>query len=107
MLIFFKIFCIYVHQKIFDFVIMYHVTLLSWNAMLSGSGVRNSFGPHGLQSTRLLCPWGFSRQASWSGLSGPPPGDLPNPGIEPRSPALQANSLQTEPLGKPYYVILV
>ena len=36
-----------------------------------------------------------------SGLLCPPPGDLPNPGIEPRSPALQADSLQSEPLRKP------
>ena len=36
---------------------------------------------------------GFSRQEYWSGLPCPPPGDLPNPGIEPRSPALQADSL--------------
>ena len=36
---------------------------------------------------------GFSRQAYWSGLPFPPPGDLPDPGIEPRSPALQADSL--------------
>ena len=41
-------------------------------------------------------PMGFSRQEYWSGLSCPPPGDLPNPGIEPEcpaSPALQADSL--------------
>ena len=38
-----------------------------------------------LATTRLLCPWGFSRQEHWSGLSCPPPGDLPNPGIEPWS----------------------
>ena len=44
---------------------------------------------------------GFSREENWSGLSCPPPGDLPNPGIEPRSPTLQANSLLSEPLGKP------
>ena len=50
---------------------------------------------------RLLCPWGFSRQEYWSGLTYPPPGDLPNPGIKPRSPALQENSLQSEPPGKP------
>ena len=49
--------------------------------------------PHGLQPTRLLCPWGFSRQEHWSGLPCPPPGDLPNPGIEPGSPALQTDSL--------------
>ena len=48
-----------------------------------------------------LCPWGFSRQEYWSGLSCPPPGDLPNPGIEPRSPALWADSLPSEPPGKP------
>ena len=39
---------------------------------------------------------GFSRQEYWSGLPFPFPGDLPNPGIKPRSPALQANSLLTE-----------
>ena len=40
---------------------------------------------HGLQPARLLCPWGLSRQEYWSGLPCPPPGDLPNPGIEPAS----------------------
>ena len=40
---------------------------------------------------------GFSRQESWSGLPCPPPGNLPHPGIEPRSPALQVNSLLSEP----------
>ena len=43
---------------------------------------------------------GFSRQEYWSGLPFPSPGDLPNPGIEPRSPALQAYSLSSEPPGK-------
>ena len=56
--------------------------------------------PHGLLSTRHLCPWGFSRQEYWSGLSYPSPGDLPNPGIKPRSPTLQAGSLLSEPPGK-------
>ena len=46
---------------------------------------------------------GFSRQEYWSGLPCPPPGDLHNPGIEPRSPALQEDSLPTEPLGKPIH----
>ena len=45
---------------------------------------------------RLLCPWGFSRQEYWRGLPCPPPGKLPNPGIEHRSPALQADSLPAE-----------
>ena len=46
-------------------------------------------------------PMEFSRQEYWSGLSFPSPGDLPDPGIEPRNPALQAISLLTEPPGKP------
>ena len=57
--------------------------------------------PQELQPTRLLCPRGFSRQEYWSGLPCPPPGDLPNPGVEPRSPALQVNSLPSETPGKP------
>ena len=39
---------------------------------------------------------GFSRQECWSGLPFPSPGDLPNPGIEPRSPALQADVLDIQ-----------
>ena len=54
-----------------------------------------------LEPTRLLCPWEFSRQEYWSGLPCPPPGDLPNPQIEPRSPALQADSFPSEPPGEP------
>ena len=44
---------------------------------------------------------GFSRQEYWSGLPFPSPGDLPVPGMEPRSPALQADALPSEPPGKP------
>ena len=44
---------------------------------------------------------GFSRQEDWSGLPCPPPGDLPNPGIKLRSPALQVDSLPSEPPGMP------
>ena len=40
---------------------------------------------------------GFSRQDYWSGLPFPSPGDLPNPGIEPGSPALRAEALPSEP----------
>ena len=43
----------------------------------------------------------FSRQEYWSGLSFPSPGDLSDPGIEPGSPAVQADSLLSELLGKP------
>ena len=43
----------------------------------------------------------LSRQGYWSGLPFPSPGDLPHPGIEPRSPTLQADALPSEPRGKP------
>ena len=44
---------------------------------------------------------GFSRHEYWSGLPFPSPGDLPNPGIEPMSPALAGGFFTTEPPGKP------
>ena len=43
----------------------------------------------------------FPRQEDWSGLPFPSPGDLPDSGMEPRSPALQADSLPFDPAGKP------
>ena len=62
----------------------------------------------------LATPWtvagqaplsvGFSRQEYWSGLPFPSPGNHPNPGIEPRSPVLQADSLSTELQEKPWLV---
>ena len=48
---------------------------------------------------------GFSRQEYWSGLSFPPTGDLPNPGIETESPALAGRFFTTEPPGKPYTLL--
>ena len=62
-----------------------------------------------MTSRTLVCQaplsMGFSRQEYWSGL--PSPGDLPNPGIEPRSPVLQAGSLPFEPPGKPVAIYVV
>ena len=54
----------------------------------------------------FLTPWTiqsmeFSRQEYWSGLPFPSPGDLPHPGIKPRSPVLQEDALPSEPPGKP------
>ena len=79
-----------------------------------------SFYPHGGLVAKLCMtlatPWtvarqaplfvGFSRQEYWSGLPFPSPGDLPDPGIEPGSPALQADSLLTELLVLPVYTHL-
>ena len=70
-------------------------------AVLSPSVVFDSLQPHGLETDRLVCPWGFSRIEYWSGFPYPPPGRLPNLGIGPRSPTLQADSLPSEPPGKP------
>ena len=49
---------------------------------------------------------GISRHEYLSGLPFPSPGDLPNPGIKPQSPALQADSLPSEPPGKPHLTVL-
>jgi len=46
----------------------------------------------------------FLRQEYWIGLPVPSPGDLPDPGIKPRSPRLQTDSLPSEPPGKPKYI---
>ena len=61
-----------------------------------------------------MTPWTVARQAPlsmeisrqyWSGLPCPSPGDLPEPGIEPRSPALQADCLPSEPQGSPFLTV--
>ena len=70
-----------------------------------------------LSHVRLfLTPWtvtyqaplsmGFSRQEYWSGVPLPSPGDLPDPGIKPGSPTLQADALPSEPPGKPCVSLL-
>ena len=58
----------------------------------SHSVVSNSLQPRGQAPLSIK----FSRQEYWSGLPFPSPGDLPDPGIEPRSPALQADALPSE-----------
>ena len=87
--------------------------------LLSGSGVIINPGLPDLlllfscsvMSDSFATPWtvacqaslsmGFSRQEYWSGLPFPPPGDLPDPGIEPGSPAFQADSLSLSHLESP------
>ena len=77
-----------------------------------GSAFRNmNEGVNSLSCVRLfVTPWTeepgrlqsteFPRQEYWSGLPFPPPGNLPGPGTEPRSPALQADTLPSKPPGK-------
>ena len=87
-----------------------------WQSTIIAKTVLKRSIKWGTQSAQLqhlcaLCPWtiahqaplsmGFSRQEYWSGLSCPLLRDLPNPGIKPRSPTLQGDSLPAEPPGKP------
>ena len=86
----------------------FFTTSTTWEALvltcsvLTRSVVSYSLQPHGLQGARLLCPWhspGKNTEVAYYAC--PTPGDLPNPGIEPRSPTLQADSLPSEPSEKP------
>ena len=70
-------------------------------AVLGCSVISNSLPPPWTIARQVPLSIGFSRQEYWSGLPCPPPGDLPNPGIKPRSPALQGDSLLSEPPGRP------
>ena len=82
-----------------------------WNTLLGGGRLVAKSCP------TLAAPWTvacqaplsmrFSRQEYWSGLPFPSPGDLPDPGIEPRSPELQADSFPTELQGKPNTLLTV
>ena len=77
--------------------------------MLSHSVMSSSLQPRGPWPARLLCPQGFSRQEHWNGLPCPSPGHLPNPGIKPRFPALQVDSLAwiLSHQGSPYRYIYI
>ena len=72
----------------------------AWVSEWSRSVVSDSLRPvdYSLPSSSSM---GFSRQEYWRGLPFPSPGDLPNPGIEPRSPTLQADALTSAPPGNP------
>ena len=87
---------------------LYIVSLLYLTYMQSSSNsvscsvVSDSLQPHGLYVARQSpVSMGFSRQEYWSGLSFPSPEDLPDPGVEPWSPALHADSLPFELQGSP------
>ena len=66
-----------------------------------GHSVMSDFATPWAVTHQALWSVGFSRQGYWSGLPCPYPGDFPNPGVEPRAPALQVDSLPAEPSGKP------
>ena len=98
-----------VYGLIHSFLLEYsHLTMLQWFLLWCGLYVIS-------RVWLFVTPWtvahqaplsmGFSRQEYWSGLPFSSPGDLPNPGIEPGSPACQADSLPSEPSGKSIYFI--
>ena len=69
---------------------------LIYKVKWSRSVVSNSLRPHGLVAHQAPQSMGFSRQEYWRGLPFPSPGCLSYSGIEPRSPALQADALPSE-----------
>ena len=89
-----------------------HSSILAWEihrqrnlvgyspVQFSHSVGSNSLQPHWIVAHQAPLSMGFSRQEYWSGLPFLSPGDLPDPRIEPESPALQVDYLSTEPPGK-------
>ena len=67
----------------------------------------NSFATPWTTACQAPLSMGFSRQDYWSGLPCPPPEDLPDPGIEPTSPALAGGLFTTEPTGNPHVHICI
>ena len=82
-----------------------HSSVLAWRIPGTGEpGGLPSLGSHrvGHEGSDLAA----AAAAVWNGLPLPSPGDLPNPGIEPRSSILQADALPSEPPGKPLFFLL-
>ena len=75
--------------------------------LLSHSSESNSLQPNGLEPTRLLCSWDFPGKNTRVGCYSLLQGNLPNSGTESGSPALQADSLLSEPPEKLIYVIYI
>ena len=69
--------------------------------------VSNSFVTPWTVACQIPLSIGFPRQAYWSRLASPSPGDLSDPGVEPTSPALASGFFTTEPPGKPYEVFRI
>ena len=82
----------------YSFSLVFGSSEVKWSELNSLSHVRLFETPWTV-AHQALPSMGFSRQKYWSGLPFPSPGELPNPGIEPRSPTLQADVLPSEPLG--------
>ena len=93
--------CVYIYLSIY-LCIHTHICIC---ALLSRSVMSDSLQPHGLQLARLLCPWGFSRPEYWNGLPCPPPGDLPNLGMNPGLPHCSWTLYSLSHQGSPYVYV--
>ena len=82
--------------ELFLFTLYFWFVYFMWCCECAHSVVSDSLQPQAPLSV------GFSRQEYWSGLLFSSPEDLPHPGIKPGSPALQVDSLLSEPLWKPF-----
>ena len=92
-------FCTWCPERVALFLVIFKVSVCLYvYVCVSRSVMSDSLQPHGPQASLSM---EFFRQEYWRGLPSPPPGDLPNPGIKPHSPALQADSLPLELPGKP------
>ena len=77
-----------------------------WNMKVKSLSRVQLFATPWTEEPGRLQSMGFSRQEYWNGLPFPSSGDLPNPGIKPGSPALQADTLSSEPWGKPLKMVV-
>ena len=71
----------------------------------SHAAITDSLRPHGLQPSRLLCPWNSPGKNTGVGSHSLLPGIFLTQGWEPRSPAFKADSLPSEPAGKPLFPV--
>ena len=78
-----------------------------FNSEVKSLSLARLFATLWIVAYQALPSMGYSRQEYWSGLPFPSPGDLPNPGIEPGSPALKADTLTSEPPGKQFILMCV
>ena len=92
------------HTKSYNFSRVKDVHRIVYACVLSHSVVSNSLWPMDC-SCQAAISKGFSRRESWSGLPFPFPGNLPDPGIKPGSPALQAYSFCLSHQGSPYRIV--
>ena len=99
-----SLFLISENWEIFDLVIKYYIHILQWKVKVKLLSSVRLFVTLWTVAHQAPLSMEFSRQEYWSGLPFPSPGDLPNPGIKPRSPTLQADALTSELPGNVSYL---